>query len=123
MPSAASCRREGEKLFLQGEKCFTDKCAIERRSYALGTARSKKRRPHVRFRQAAAGEAEAASHIGPARAPVPQDLCRGFAQQRRDGASVFMQLLESRLDTVRTAWVRCEPHRGAAKSCAITASS
>ena len=30
------CRREGEKLFLKGEKCHTDKCAIERRSYAPG---------------------------------------------------------------------------------------
>ena len=30
------CRREGEKLFLKGEKCFTAKCAIERRSYAPG---------------------------------------------------------------------------------------
>jgi small subunit ribosomal protein S4 len=30
------CRREGEKLFLKGEKCFTDKCAVERRSYAPG---------------------------------------------------------------------------------------
>jgi small subunit ribosomal protein S4 len=30
------CRREGEKLFLKGEKCYTDKCSIERRSYAPG---------------------------------------------------------------------------------------
>ena len=30
------CRREGEKLFLKGEKCFTDRCAIERRGYAPG---------------------------------------------------------------------------------------
>jgi small subunit ribosomal protein S4 len=30
------CRREGEKLFLKGEKCFTDKCPVERRSYAPG---------------------------------------------------------------------------------------
>jgi small subunit ribosomal protein S4 len=30
------CRREGEKLFLKGEKCFTDKCSIERRAYAPG---------------------------------------------------------------------------------------
>jgi small subunit ribosomal protein S4 len=30
------CRREGEKLYLKGEKCFTDKCAIERRGYAPG---------------------------------------------------------------------------------------
>ncbi|RME71917.1 MAG: 30S ribosomal protein S4 [Chloroflexi bacterium] len=30
------CRREGEKLFLKGERCFTPKCAIERRSYPPG---------------------------------------------------------------------------------------
>lgn len=30
------CRREGEKLFLKGEKCFTDKCPVERRSYPPG---------------------------------------------------------------------------------------
>jgi small subunit ribosomal protein S4 len=30
------CRREGEKLFLKGEKCFTDKCSVERRGYAPG---------------------------------------------------------------------------------------
>jgi len=30
------CRREGEKLFLKGERCFSPKCAFERRSYAPG---------------------------------------------------------------------------------------
>lgn len=30
------CRREGIKLFLKGDRCFTDKCAIERRTYAPG---------------------------------------------------------------------------------------
>ena len=30
------CRREGEKLFLKGERCYTGKCALERRSYAPG---------------------------------------------------------------------------------------
>jgi len=30
------CRREGEKLFLKGEKCATDKCPFSRRSYAPG---------------------------------------------------------------------------------------
>ena len=30
------CRREGEKLFLKSERCFTDKCAIERRKYPPG---------------------------------------------------------------------------------------
>ena len=35
-PKCRQCRREGEKLFLKGEKCFTDKCAVERRAYAPG---------------------------------------------------------------------------------------
>lgn len=30
------CRREGEKLFLKGEKCYTEKCPYARRSYAPG---------------------------------------------------------------------------------------
>jgi len=30
------CRREGEKLFLKGSKCYSDKCPIERRPYAPG---------------------------------------------------------------------------------------
>lgn len=35
-PKCRQCRREGEKLFLKGEKCFTDKCSVERRAYAPG---------------------------------------------------------------------------------------
>ncbi|BCB95541.1 30S ribosomal protein S4 [Dissulfurispira thermophila] len=30
------CRREGEKLFLKGSRCYTDKCAVEKRKYAPG---------------------------------------------------------------------------------------
>jgi small subunit ribosomal protein S4 len=30
------CRRESEKLFLKGDRCYTDKCAVERRKYAPG---------------------------------------------------------------------------------------
>ena len=32
------CRREGEKLFLKGDRCYTDKCAYERRPYAPGAS-------------------------------------------------------------------------------------
>jgi small subunit ribosomal protein S4 len=35
-PSCKLCRREGEKLFLKGERCFTQKCALERRAYPPG---------------------------------------------------------------------------------------
>lgn len=30
------CRREGQKLFLKGDRCYTDKCSLERRAYAPG---------------------------------------------------------------------------------------
>ena len=43
-PKCRQCRREGEKLFLKGEKCFTDKCAIERRNYPPGQHGQKKTR-------------------------------------------------------------------------------
>jgi len=35
-PACKLCRREAEKLFLKGERCFTPKCAFERRSYVPG---------------------------------------------------------------------------------------
>jgi len=35
-PVCKLCRREGEKLYLKGERCYTPKCALERRSYAPG---------------------------------------------------------------------------------------
>ena len=35
-PVCRHCRREGLKLFLKGERCYTDKCAIERRNYPPG---------------------------------------------------------------------------------------
>lgn len=35
-PVCKLCRREGQKLFLKGERCHTDKCAITRRAYAPG---------------------------------------------------------------------------------------
>ena len=35
-PKCRQCRREGIKLFLKGERCLTEKCAVERRSYPPG---------------------------------------------------------------------------------------
>jgi small subunit ribosomal protein S4 len=40
------CRREGMKLFLKGQRCLTDKCAIERRNFAPGQ-HGKSRRPKL----------------------------------------------------------------------------
>ncbi|MFZ5755200.1 MAG: 30S ribosomal protein S4, partial [Bacillota bacterium] len=35
-PVCRLCRREGLKLYLKGDRCYTDKCAIDRRAYAPG---------------------------------------------------------------------------------------
>ncbi|MDO9462713.1 MAG: 30S ribosomal protein S4, partial [Deltaproteobacteria bacterium] len=35
-PACRLCRREGLKLFLKGDRCYSDKCAFERRSYVPG---------------------------------------------------------------------------------------
>lgn len=52
-PVCKLCRREGEKLFLKGERCFTPKCAFERRDFAPG--------PHGRSTQ---GRTERQSDFG-----------------------------------------------------------
>ena len=38
------CRREGQKLFLKGSRCYTDKCSISRRNYAPGQNGQKKKK-------------------------------------------------------------------------------
>ncbi|MDV6344539.1 MULTISPECIES: 30S ribosomal protein S4 [unclassified Nitrosomonas] len=43
-PKCRQCRREGEKLFLKGDKCMSSKCGIERRNYAPGQHGQKKSR-------------------------------------------------------------------------------
>ncbi len=43
-PVCRLCRREEMKLFLKGERCFTDKCAFERRAYAPGQHGQRRRK-------------------------------------------------------------------------------
>src|SRR5277367_21359 len=53
-PVCRMCRREGLKLFLKGERCYTDKCAIERRNYppgAHGQARTRFSEFAIRLRE------------------------------------------------------------------------
>ena len=38
------CRREGQKLFLKGSRCYTDKCSVARRNYAPGEHGQKKKK-------------------------------------------------------------------------------
>ena len=43
-PICRLCRRESEKLFLKGDRCLTDKCAVERRKYAPGQHGQRRRK-------------------------------------------------------------------------------
>jgi small subunit ribosomal protein S4 len=43
-PVCRLCRREGEKLFLKGKRCFTEKCAVERKGYPPGMHGNSRRR-------------------------------------------------------------------------------
>lgn len=92
------CRREGEKLFLKGEKCFTDKCAIERRSYAPGQHGQK----NVRLSDYA-GQLRAKQKVRRMYGVLERQF-RGYYQKadrlRGVTGENLLQLLESRLDIV-----------------------
>ncbi|NJA88584.1 30S ribosomal protein S4 [Rhodocyclus tenuis] len=98
-PKCRQCRREGEKLFLKGEKCFTDKCSIERRSYAPGQHGQKSGQRlsdygvHLREKQ----------KIRRIYGVLEGQFRRVYKEaDRRRGVTgeILLQLLESRLDTV-----------------------
>ena len=57
-PSCRLCKRAGEKLFLKGDRCFTPRCAVERRHNPPGDVSNRRRRPtdyavHLREKQKA----------------------------------------------------------------------
>jgi small subunit ribosomal protein S4 len=97
-PKCSKCRREGEKLFLKGEKCFTDKCAIERRSYAPGQHGQKANRISDYGKQLRAKQKIRRIY------GVLERQFRKVYHEAERGKSVtgerLLQLLESRLDSV-----------------------
>jgi len=48
-PKCRQCRREGVKLMLKGERCMTEKCAVERRPFPPGMRQSKRRRSATEY--------------------------------------------------------------------------
>jgi small subunit ribosomal protein S4 len=92
------CRREGIKLYLKGERCYTDKCAIDRRAYAPGQhgqARKKVSEYGVQLRE----KQKARRVYG-----VLEKQFRSYYEEasRRTGITgeTLLQILESRLDNV-----------------------
>ncbi len=101
-PVCKLCRREGEKLFLKGERCYTSKCAFERRSYAPGqhgqSVRGRNRRQSDYARQLRAKQ-KARRIYG----VLEKQFRRyyGIAIKTRGITGLMMlQILESRLDNV-----------------------
>lgn len=92
------CRREGEKLFLKGTKCLTDKCAIERRSYAPGQHGQKSGRISDYGKQLREKQ-----KIRRTYGMLERQFRRAYFEgDRRRGVTGenLLQILESRLDSV-----------------------
>ncbi len=97
-PSCKQCRREGEKLFLKGEKCFTDKCAVERRSYPPGQHGQKQGRM-----SGYATQLREKQKIRRIYGVLERQFRKTYAEADRQKGITgdnLLQLLESRLDTV-----------------------
>lgn len=97
-PLCRVCRRAGEKLFLKGDRCYTEKCAIERRKYPPGQHGQKYRKvSDYGIQLSEKQKARKAYGI------LERQFRRYFREaERRKGITgeVLLQLLESRLDTV-----------------------
>jgi small subunit ribosomal protein S4 len=92
------CRREGEKLFLKGEKCFTDKCAIERRNYPPGQHGQKNTRLSgygVQLRE----KQKVRRTYGVLERQFRRNYQQATASKGVTGEAL-LQILEGRLDTV-----------------------
>ena len=109
-PKCRLCRREGLKLFLKGERCLTEKCAVERRSYPPGEhgrGRIKQSEYLLQLRE----KQKARRVYG-----VLEKQFRGYYAEanRKTGRTgeVLLQILESRLDNVvyRAGYAKSRDH-------------
>jgi small subunit ribosomal protein S4 len=97
-PKCKQCRREGVKLFLKGERCLTEKCAVERRSYPPGEhgrGRIKQSEYLLQLRE----KQKARRYYGILEKQFRNYYKRAARQQGITGDRL-LQLLELRLDNV-----------------------
>ena len=92
------CRREGQKLFLKGSRCYSDKCSISRRNYAPGQNGQKKKKLSEYGTQLREKQKTKAFY------GVGEKQFRKYFQMasssRGKTGEVLLQILESRLDNV-----------------------
>jgi small subunit ribosomal protein S4 len=97
-PKCRVCRREGMKLFLKGERCLTEKCAIERRSYPPGEhgrGRIKQSEYLLQLRE----KQKARRYYGLLEKQFRNYYEKASKQQGITG-EVLLRMLETRLDNV-----------------------
>ena len=92
------CRREGQKLFLKGDRCYSDKCSISRRNYAPGQ-HGQKRAKLSEYGTQLREKQKTKSYYG-----VGEKQFRGYFEMASNKKGVtgenLLQILESRLDNV-----------------------
>ena len=92
------CRREGQKLFLKGQRCYTDKCALNRRAYAPGQ-HGQGRKKISEYGMQLRAKQVARRYYG-----VLEGQFRGYYEMatKREGKTgeALLSILESRLDNV-----------------------
>lgn len=97
-PVCKLCRREGKKLFLKGERCYTNKCSVERRSYAPGQHGQSRKKTSEYGLQLRAKQ-QARRYYG-----IQESQFRKYFEmaERRQGVTGenLLRICESRLDNV-----------------------
>jgi len=92
------CRREGGKLFLKGEKCFTEKCPVEKRAYAPGQHGQQKSRLSDYGRQLR--EKQKLRRIYGILERQFENYYKEAARHKGSTGEDLLKMLESRLDNV-----------------------
>ena len=93
------CRREGMKLFLKGTRCFSDKCAFERRGYAPGEHGKSRRVKETNYGQQLREKQKARRIYGLLESQFRHYFTKASEAKGVTG-DVLLQMLERRLDNV-----------------------
>ncbi len=93
------CRREGEKLFLKGARCFTEKCAFERRGYAPGEHGKDRRPKETNYGQQLRMKQKARRIYGVLEAQFRNYFAKAERQKGVTGEALLL-VLERRLDNL-----------------------
>ncbi|MBP3329074.1 MAG: 30S ribosomal protein S4 [Clostridia bacterium] len=92
------CRREGKKLFLKGERCYTQKCALERRSYAPGQ-HGQSRKKTSEYGMQLRAKQQARRYYGINESQFRKYFAMAERKQGKTGENL-LRICESRLDNI-----------------------